>query len=56
MDGITVTVHVLLERVIALLKYLDWLGPSSFLNPVEPWFLTSNYYLVQLGLLVCKQT
>ena len=20
-------------------------GPSSFLNPVEPWFLTSNYYL-----------
>ena len=21
-------------------------GPSSFLNPLEPWFLTSNYYLV----------
>ena len=21
-------------------------GPSSFLNPVEPWFLTSNYYTV----------
>ena len=20
-------------------------GPSSFLNPVEPWFLTSNYNL-----------
>ena len=20
-------------------------GPSSFLNPVEPWFLTSNYYI-----------
>ena len=20
-------------------------GPLSFLNPVEPWFLTSNYYL-----------
>ena len=20
-------------------------GPSSFLNPIEPWYLTSNYYL-----------
>ena len=20
-------------------------GPSNFLNPIEPWFLTSNYYL-----------
>ena len=20
-------------------------GPSSFLNPLEPWFLTSNYYI-----------
>ena len=23
-------------------------GPSSFLNPVEPWFLTSNYYICPL--------
>ena len=35
--------QALSSALAALRRYSP--GPSSFLNPVEPWFLTSNYYL-----------
>ena len=34
--------QALSSALAALRRYSP--GPSSFLNPVEPWFLTSNYY------------
>ena len=37
--------QALSSALAALRRYSP--GPSSFLNPVEPWFLTSNYYLIQ---------
>ena len=36
--------QALSSALAALRRYSP--GPSSFLNPVEPWFLTSNYYLL----------
>ena len=35
--------QALSSALAALSRYSP--GPSSFLNPVEPWFLTSNYYV-----------
>ena len=35
--------QALSSALAALRRYSP--GPSSFLNPVEPWFLTSNYYI-----------
>ena len=35
--------QALSSALAALRRYSP--GPSSFLNPVEPWFLTSNYYV-----------
>ena len=44
--------QALSSALAALRRYSP--GPSSFLNPVEPWFLTSNYYLVAyVGWSVC---
>ena len=37
--------QALSSALAALRRYSP--GPSSFLNPVEPWFLTSNYYIGQ---------
>ena len=35
--------QALSSALAALRRYSP--GPSSFLNPLEPWFLTSNYYI-----------
>ena len=43
--------QALSSALAALRRYSP--EPSSFLNPVEPWFLTSNYYLV-LGYIITR--
>ena len=45
--------QALSSALAALRRYSP--GPSSFLNPVEPWFLTSNYYLRIIEKKVGKQ-